>query len=262
MLEQVLADILISPYTIPVLFFIVALAYSTVGLGGGSSYTALMAIAGYGSATIPLLSLTLNLIVTSIGSVNFIRYRHAKFRVVAPFLVSSIPMAYLGGALQLPKEFFFRLLLGCLLFVAARIYLWKDTAFHLEVGNAGKMIISLAAGAVLGMVAGITGIGGGIFLVPLIIILGWGTVQEAAACGAIFIWLNSLAGLASRLHYNTIDLMAHVPLIVAVILGGGLGSLLGSSRLSRNAMEKILGIIIFVAIASLASRLQAVSGEL
>ena len=252
-----MADFLISPTIIATLFFIVALAYSSVGLGGGSSYTALLAIAGYNAAAIPMISLTLNLIVTSIGSFNFIRNKHANFRLVAPFLMSSMPMAYLGGALQLPKAFFFRLLLVALLFVAARIYLWKDTTFHLEPGNSGKIVISLVAGSVLGLVAGITGIGGGIFLVPLIIILGLGTVKEAAACGAIFIWLNSLAGLVSRLQYNAIDLQEHVPLIVAVILGGTLGSLLGSSRLSRNAMEKILGVIILVAIVFLVRKLQA-----
>jgi uncharacterized membrane protein YfcA len=216
-----------------------------------------MAIAGYSPATIPMISLTLNLIVTSIGSFNFIRHRHTNFRLLAPFLMSSIPMAYLGGALQLPKEYFFRVLLVALLFVAARIYFWKDASFHLKLGNTGRITISLLAGSVLGLVAGTTGIGGGIFLVPLIIMLGLGTVKEAAACGAIFIWLNSLAGLVSRLQHNAIDLMEHVPLIVAVVLGGALGSLLGASRLSRNAMEKILGAIILVAIVFLFRKLQA-----
>jgi hypothetical protein len=255
--EQTLTDILTSPYIIALLLFVVALAYSSVGLGGGSSYTALLAIAGYSSATIPMVSLALNLIVTSVGSYNFIRHKHANYRLVAPFLLSSMPMAYLGGALQLPQELFFWLLLVALLFVAARIYFWKDSTLHLGLGNTGKIIVSLVAGSVLGLVAGITGIGGGIFLVPLIIILGLGTVKEAAACGAIFIWLNSLAALVSRLQYNAIDLLEHVPLFVAVILGGTLGSLLGSSRLSRNAMEKILGVIVLVAIVFLVGKLQA-----
>jgi uncharacterized membrane protein YfcA len=254
--EQTLTEILTSPYLIALLFFVVALAYSSVGLGGGTSYAALLAIAGYGSATIPMVSLTLNLIVTSIGSYNFIRHKHATYRIVAPFLLSSMPMAYLGGALQLPQELFFWLLLVALLFVAARIYFWKDSTLQPGPGTAAKTVVSLVAGSVLGMVAGITGIGGGIFLVPLIIMLGLGTIKEAAACSAIFIWLNSLAGLVSRLQYNAIDLVEHVPLIVAVILGGSLGSLQGSSRLSRNAMEKILGIIVLVAIAFLVRKLQ------
>jgi uncharacterized membrane protein YfcA len=254
--EQTLTDILISPYIIAILFFIVALSYSSVGLGGGTSYAALLAIAGYNSTMIPMISLSLNVIVTSIGSYYFIHNKHANYRLVAPFLLSSMPMAYLGGALQLPQELFFLLLLVALLFVAARIYFWKDTTFHLGLGNTGKIIFSLVTGSVLGMLAGITGIGGGIFLVPLIIILGLGTVKEAAACGAIFVWLNSLAGLVSRLQYNAIDLIEHVPLIVAVILGSTLGSTLGSSRLSRKAMEKILGVIVLVAIAFLVGKLQ------
>jgi hypothetical protein len=254
--EKTLTEILTSPYFIAILFFLVALAYSSVGLGGGTSYTALLAIAGYNALTIPLISLILNLIVTSVGSVNFIRYRHASSRLIAPFLVSSIPMAYLGGSMKLPKEYFFWLLLLALLFVAARIYLWKGAVFNIGFGATGKLLVSLVTGSALGLLAGITGIGGGIFLVPLIIMLNFGTVKEAAACGAIFIWLNSLAGLVSRLQHNSIDLLEHIPLIVAVFLGGALGSLLGSSRLSRTAMEKILGLIVIVAIVFLLGKLQ------
>jgi uncharacterized membrane protein YfcA len=252
---QTLTEILTSPYFIAGVFFVVALAYSSVGLGGASSYTALLAIAGFSAAAIPLISLTLNLLVTSIGSFNFIRRGHANFRLLAPFLIASVPMAYLGGMLQLPQEYFFLLLLVALLFAAARIYFWKDTGFRLGCGNTGRILVSVLAGSVLGLVAGVTGIGGGIFLVPLIIILGLGTVKEAAACGAIFVWLNSLSGLVSRLQYNAIDLLEYVPLMLAVILGGALGSSLGSNRLSRNAMEKILGIIIVLAIVFLARRL-------
>lgn len=253
-----MTDILVSPYFIAALFFIVALAYSSVGMGGGSSYTAIMAIAGFSAAAIPMISLILNLVVTTIGSINFIRYRHANIRLVAPFLVTSLPMAYLGGALRLPAGIFFLLLLVCLLFVAARIFLWQDISIRLATGNAGRLAIALVTGAALGFVAGVTGIGGGIFLVPLIIILGLGTVREAAACGAIFIWLNSFSGLAARLQYNAIDMMEHVPLVVAVALGGFLGSLLGASRLSREVMEKVLGVIVLVAIVFLFRKLQLV----
>ena len=243
-----MAEIATSLYFVAALFFCVALLYSSVGLGGGSSYTALMVILGFGTAVIPMVSLILNLFVTSIGSYNFIRNRHARLELVAPFLITSIPMAYLGGALQVPKELFYWVLLISLVVVVLRIYFWRDTAFRLELGRAGKIYVSLSAGALLGLVAGIAGIGGGIYLVPLIIILGLGTEQQAAACGAIFIWLNSLAGLVSRLQFNAIELADYMPLIVAVVLGGALGSWLGATRLSRNAMEKILGAIVIVAI--------------
>ena len=246
-----MTELLASPYILAAIFFIVAFVYSSVGLGGGSSYTALLVIAGMGSLQIPLISLTLNLIVTTVGSVNFLRQGHGSLRLIAPFLVSSIPMAYLGGTLKLPIEIFQWLLLISLVFVAARIYLWKETGFQLDLTSRGKLILSLIAGGILGLLAGIVGIGGGIYLVPLIIVLGLGTAKEAAACGAIFIWLNSAAGLTSRLQHNFIDISDYIPLIVATLIGGILGSWLGSSKLSARTMEKTLGVIILVAIAFL-----------
>ncbi|MCK4950491.1 MAG: sulfite exporter TauE/SafE family protein [Gammaproteobacteria bacterium] len=222
-----------------------------MGMGGGSSYTALMAILGFSALTIPMISLSLNLMVTTIGSFNFIRHKHARFKLILPFLISSIPMAYLGGMIKLPREIFYSVLLVSLIFVAIRIYGWKDTSFKLNISASGKILISLLAGSILGLVAGIAGIGGGIYLVPLIILLGLGSAKEAAACGVIFIWFNSLSGLIARLEYNPIDLTQHIPLIVSVIIGGTAGSLLGSTKLSPKVMEKILGIIILVAIVFL-----------
>jgi uncharacterized membrane protein YfcA len=157
-------------------------------------------------------------------------------------------MAYLGGSLKLPKDIFYLILLISLVFVALRIYFWQNTTVKLNIDQNGKMIISLIAGSILGLVAGTVGIGGGIYLVPLIIILGLGTAKEAAACGAIFIWLNSCSGLISRFQYNSIDVINYIPLIVAVLVGGSLGSFMGSFKFSPKAMEKILGAVIMVAI--------------
>jgi uncharacterized membrane protein YfcA len=250
-----LAELISSPGFVAGLFFIVAFVYSSVGLGGGSSYTALMAILGFNALAIPLISLSLNLLVTSIGSFHFIRNRHASWRLILPFLITSMPMAYLGGSLQLPKTVFYWLLFISLLFVVARIYLWRETSLQLSLSARGKVLVSLVAGSILGLIAGIVGIGGGIYLVPLIIILGLGTGQQAAACGAIFVWLNSAAGLASRLQYNAIDPGGYLPLIIAVVLGGWLGSHLGSTRFSARKMEKILGLIILVAMGFLGRKL-------
>lgn len=252
-----MTEVLISPYVIAALFFLAALAYSSVGLGGGSAYTALMAILGFNALAIPMVSLTLNLFVTSIGSYLYIRKGHASLSLITPFLVTSIPMAYLGGALQIPQEAFYWVLLLSLFFVAARIFFWKDTAFQIGLGRTGNLVISALAGSVLGLVAGVVGIGGGIYLVPLIIILGLGSEKQAAACGVLFVWLNSLAGLISRMQYNAIDLTDYIPLIVAVILGGALGSFMGSSRLSPGTMEKILGAIVMLAIFFLVRRILA-----
>ena len=167
-------------------------------------------------------------------------------------------MAYLGGTLQIPKEIFYWILLVSLIFVAARIYLWKNIRIELNLNKNEKIIISLIAGSVLGLIAGIVGIGGGIYLVPLIIILGLGTEKEAAACGAIFIWLNSCSGLISRLQYNSIDLTNYIPLIIAVIAGGALGSYMGAFKLSPKVMDKILGVVILIAIIFLTKNIMSI----
>jgi len=245
------SQIIASPWLVASVFFFIAYAYSSVGLAGGSAYTALLAVLGFNSLAIPMISLVLNLIVTSVGSFNFIKSGHGRLGLVLPFLVSSIPMAYLGGTLQLPRKVFYWALLLSLIFVAVRLYIWKNTSFSLILGARQKLAVSLVVGAVLGLVAGIVGIGGGIYLVPLIIILGLGTTKEAAACGAIFIWLNSLSGLAARLQYNAIDLREYLPLIFAVFLGGVLGSFIGAGRYSPQTMERVLGVVVIVAIVLL-----------
>ena len=244
-----------SPYFLAVLFFIVAFTYSSVGLGGGSSYTALMAIFGMNTLAIPMISLSLNLFVTSVGSFNFIRNKHGNIKLIVPFLLSSMPMAYLGGALKLPKEIFYWVLLLSLVFVAARILFWKSTTIKLDIGQKGKVVVSLLSGSLMGLLAGIVGIGGGIYLVPLIIILGLGTEKEASACGAVFIWLNSFSGLLARFQYNSIDLTNYIPLIIAVIAGGFLGSFMGSFKFSPEVMKKILGAVIVIAIIFLAKKI-------
>jgi uncharacterized protein len=247
--------IITSPYLLAALFFIVAFTYSSVGLGGGSSYTALMALFGFNILAIPLISLSLNLFVTAIGSFNFIRNKHARIKLIVPFLISSMPMAYLGGSLRLSKQIFYLVLLVSLVFVAARIYIWKNTAIKLNLGPIANTILSILAGSILGLVAGIVGIGGGIYLIPLIIILGLGTEKEAAACGAIFIWLNSFSGLLSRLQHNSVNLAGYISLILAVLLGGAMGSFMGAARFSPKSMQKILGVVILVAIVFLAMKL-------
>ncbi len=244
----------ITPYfetLLALLFFVVAFVYSSVGMGGGSSYTALMAIFGLSISVIPMVSLVLNLFVSTIGSYNFLRNKHGRMHIVAPFLISAIPFAYVGGALHLEKEVFLWVLLVSLVLVAVRIYLWEDTGFRFDLTHKQKIIISLVAGSILGLVAGIVGIGGGVYLVPLIIMLNIGSPKEAAATGAIFVWAVSLSGLISRLQYNSINLMEYVPLIIAVVVGGFLGSYMGSFKFSPKTLEKTLGVIILLAIVFL-----------
>lgn len=236
------------------LFFIVAFAYSSVGLGGGSSYTALMAIFGINYLAIPTISLTLNIIVSSVGTFNFVRKKHARIRLILPFIISSIPMSYIGGSLTLPKDLFYGILLITLIFVAVQIYFFEDIALKLNLSNTRQIALSVIIGAILGFVAGAIGIGGGIYLVPLILVLGLGSEKEAAACGAVFVWVNSVSGLVSRLQYNPVDIAPFISIVFAVLIGGFFGSYMGSTKFSPRAMKRILGLIIILAIVFLARK--------
>lgn len=249
-----MAELLIPLSILAVVFALVAFFYASVGLGGGSSYTALLALSGAGIAVIPMVSLTLNVLVTTIGSIVFLSQGHGRLRLIAPFLLSSVPMAYLGGMLHLPRELFYLVLIFSLGVAAIRIYFPQETQ-SLRLGNSGRIALAICCGAVLGLIAGIAGIGGGVYLVPLIIILGLGTAKEAAACGSFFIWVNSVAGLISRLQYNSIDLTGFLPLLIAVLVGGAMGSFFGASRFEARTMQKILGGILCVAILFLCKRL-------
>jgi len=243
-----------SLYLIPVLFLI-AFLYSSVGLGGGSSYTAILAIFSINYLAIPTISLTLNLFVTTIGSLTFLLKRHVRLNLLLPFLLSSIPLAYFGGSLHLPKNVFLWILWASLIFVVIRIYFIEQVKLTLDINSQQKLFISIIAGMLLGFISGVVGIGGGIYLIPLILVLGLGNAKEAAACGAIFVWVNSAVGLSARFLHQPIDLMEYIPLIMAVIAGGLLGSYLGASRYSARTIEKILGLVIVIAILLLGKQL-------
>lgn len=242
-------------YLLALLLAVVAFVYSSVGLAGGSSYTALLAVTGINYLAIPTISLLLNLFVSTAGSINFIIHRHARPQLILPFLVSSIPMAYLGGSLHLPKIIFLWVLWVSLIFVAIRIYLFDKATLKLALSDTQKIIISVFAGMILGLIAGIVGIGGGVYLVPLIIILGLGSAKEAAACGVIFIFVNSASGLLARIQHQPVDILAYWPLIIAVLIGGISGSYLGARHYSTKSIEKILGLIILLAIILLGKKL-------
>ncbi|MFP4596891.1 MAG: sulfite exporter TauE/SafE family protein [Persicimonas sp.] len=247
-------ELIISPYLLGVLFLVVSSLYSSVGLGGGSSYTALLAILGASHAVIPGVSLTLNAVVTLLGSINYIRQGHARFRLIAAFVVTSVPMAYLGGSLEIAPQLFYAILLATLVLVALRIYLVPDPKLDLDLGPRTKIIAALLIGAILGLIAGIVGIGGGIYLVPIIIILGLGDAKEAAATGAIFIFVNSLGGLAAHLQRGAVEPAEIWPLVVAVVLGGFIGSHLGAARFEKETVRRVLGVVILFAIVLLTRR--------
>ena len=249
-----MTDLLIPITLLAFIFAVVAFFYASVGLGGGSSYTALLAVFGASTMTIPLVSLTLNILVTTFGSLVFLLHGHARLRLIVPFIISSIPMAYLGGMLHLPKRIFYVLLLVSLCVAAARIY-FPDNSRTVHLDQRRKNLLAIGSGAILGLIAGITGIGGGIYLVPLIILLGLGNAKEAAACGAFFIWVNSVSGLLARIQYNEVELVPYLPLAIAVVMGGMAGTLMGAGRFKVRTMQQILGSILIVAILLLGKKI-------
>ncbi|MFO7609876.1 MAG: sulfite exporter TauE/SafE family protein [Candidatus Krumholzibacteriia bacterium] len=236
-------------------FAAVAFLYGSVGLGGGSAYTAILALAGVPYVLVPTVSLALNLVVTFVGMINFHRGGHLSPRLVAPFLVTSMPAAWLGGSLHLPRGVFLWLLASTLTLVLVRIYLVGELRLRLRLAGPLRLVFPPVLGAVLGFVAGTVGIGGGVYLVPLLIMFGLADEKRAAAAGAVFIWFNSAAGLAARWPRGHADPASVLPLVVAVACGGWLGSSLGSLRCAPRTIQRTLGLVVAVAVVFIARRL-------
>ncbi len=242
-------------YFLPILFLFVSFFYSSVGLGGGSSYTAIMAIMGVSYQLIPATSLTLNLGVTFIGMINFWKAGYGRINLVAPFLITSIPMSYLAGSVQLPELIYEIILTMTLILFISRIYFFDRLAFTYQLSNIEKWLLATFLGSFLGFISGAVGIGGGIYLVPLIIMFGLGTTKEASAAGSMFIWFNSFAGLLPRLQSGIYDIKFITPLVFAVLVGGFVGSHFGSVRFESIFIQKTMGVVIILAIIFLIQRI-------
>lgn len=231
-------------------FCVVAFLYASVGFGGGSSYTAILAIAGLSATAIPVVSLTCNLIVASGGAYRFISRGHFPAKRMAPLFYLSIPLAYLAGRYRIAPTAYF-LLLGIALAVAAFL-LWRQRAIEQpdELRPMSKSA-ALGIGAFLGALSGLTGIGGGIYLSPVLMLRRWALPKEAAATAALYILLNSLAGLAGQLSKpgSSEHVALLLPLGAAVLVGGTIGSHYGSGKLSpvllRRATAILVGIVAF-----------------
>lgn len=234
-------------YLLPLLFFIVAFVYGSVGLGGGTAYTALLSLFGVPHTQIPPISQSMNVIVSGSGSYQFIRAGHLRMRLILPAILASMPMAYLGGSLHLGKEVFLFVLWLTLLLVGIRLTMLRHIRWQFAPDPTIAMVVVALISAVLGLVAGIVGIGGGIYLVPILLIMNLASAKEAAACGAVFVLVNSLAGFVSRLLHHDIDWQRLLPLAIAVLIGGTLGAFFGARRFSADVLEKILILIVFAA---------------
>lgn len=232
------------------LFALTALLYAMVGFGGGSTYNALLVLAEVDYRLLPSIALVCNLIVVSGGAWRYARAGHLDARFVAPFVLLSMPMAWLGGRLPIGREAFV-LLLGLALLAAGLLMLFERREANAAPPRRtpGQFALALALGAGIGLLSGLVGIGGGIFLAPLLHTLRLATPKAIAATASVFILLNSLAGLAGQAtklggvdHVG--ELLAWWPLFLAVLAGGQLGSWLGAGRFSERTVKRLTAVLV------------------
>jgi uncharacterized membrane protein YfcA len=232
-----------------VLFFAAAILYSSVGHGGASGYLAAMGLLGVVPAIMRPTALVMNIAVSSISLYKFMRAGGFNWRLFLPFAITSVPMAFIGGRIQLPIAWFGVLVGAVLVFSAVRLFL--DTLSHgtapRPVGGPPPIAIALVTGAGIGLLSGLTGVGGGIFLSPLLVLMGWATVRESAAPTAAFILINSVSGLLGLLSRQPTLPDALPYWVSAVIAGGLIGATLGARRLGNHAMRRALSAVLVVA---------------
>lgn len=222
-----------------------AALYSAVGHGGASAYLAIMALAGFAPEEMRPIALVLNLIVSGIGLWRYRKVGAFDLRLFAFFAFSSIPAAYLGGMVRLPPEMYERLL-GAVLLASAAVFLIRPVIAMRAVSRP-KAVIALPVGGALGLLAGLTGTGGGIFLSPLILLMRWAEPRTTAGIAAAFIFVNSAAGLAGNLRVVS-ALPDAMPLFaLAVLIGGLIGSYFGAVRLPRTGLIRLLGVVLTLA---------------
>ena len=224
---------------------LVAFIYSSVGHGGASGYLAIMAIFGVEMVLMKPSALILNLFVSSIAFSSFYRGGHFRPGILLPFIITSIPMAFLGASMEISPGLYKKILALCLLISAARIFLRKpDKAFsrrHLSVP------VALATGAVVGFFSGLIGIGGGIVLSPLLLMTNWANMKETAAISAAFIFLNSLSGLTGHVIAG-MEVSPSIIMWVIFALGGGLaGSYASSFRFSYIHLKHLITLVLLIA---------------
>ena len=232
--------------------FVMALLYSSVGHGGGSGYLATLALAGVAAGVMRPAALILNLLVAGIAAAQFARSGYFSWRVFWPFALTSVPLAFIGGQIHLPGALYKQMVGAALIFAAVRLFVVaRADAGTDNATRTPPLLLALGVGAVLGFVAGLTGVGGGIFLSPLMLLFRWADTRQTSAVSAAFIWVNSAAGLAGQVSQQN-ALFASLPRAlggwaIAAIIGGALGSELGRKRLDTATLRRALAIVLVIA---------------
>ncbi|MGH9876262.1 MAG: sulfite exporter TauE/SafE family protein [Nitrososphaerales archaeon] len=235
------------------LFFATSFVYSSVGFGGGSSYIAILVLAGVSLFMVPPLALILNIIVATIALIHYARAGHLSLSFSAPFL-SSIPFAFVSGLIVLSQKDL-ALIFVIALFAASAVLItsasWikrrHEKIKKLNISQTKLILVGIPAGATLGSVAGIVGIGGGIWLSPLLILTGLADPKRAAATASLFILTNSISGFVAHSISKPIDIQFLIPLALVVLAGGLIGSRLGAFKFNHDKIRIIVGALVSVA---------------
>ena len=235
-----------------ILFFVTAIIYSSVGFGGGSTYLALLLIWGIPYFIFPVVALSCNVIVVSGNCFNYIRAGNLNLRLLIPYLVGSIPLAFLGGSLPLEKSLF-EILLFLVLIAAGSLMLFNFKSYDDSEESYRKIptFVSILIGAVLGFISGVVGIGGGIFLSPILFLLRAGRPKHIVTSASLFILINSIFGIIGQLTKNVVltEVLNYWYLLVAVLIGGQVGNFLNLKIFSTRILVLVTALLVlFVAI--------------
>ena len=234
------------------LFFLTATLYSSVGFGGGSTYLALLLIWDVSYLILPVIALFCNIIVVSGNCFNYIKAGNINFKILTPYLVSSIPLAFIGGSLSINKSFF-EILLFIVLTLAGTLLLLKFKSFDKKVAVYKKIpkMMSVLIGGSIGLISGIVGIGGGIFLSPILLLFRVDKAKNITTAASLFILINSISGLVGQFTKSSVvnEVYTYWPLFLLVLLGGQLGNFLNLKIFPTPLLALVTaGLVIFVAI--------------
>jgi uncharacterized membrane protein YfcA len=236
----------ITDWLLAACMFLAATLYTSVGHAGASAYLALMALFGLAPAVMRPTALVLNVLVGSLTAYRFVSAGLFRWRVLWPFLVGAVPFAFIGGTIQLPGHYY-RPIVGVILLIGAAQFLWWSEPKPSHEIQDPPVLLGVLAGAGLGLLSGLTGTGGGIFLSPLILLAGWAPVRTTSGVVAVFILCNSAAGLLGNVA-SVGSLPPNLPLFaVAVVLGALVGTTLGIRYFAPATILKALGLVLIVA---------------
>ena len=235
-----------------ILFFVTAILYSSVGFGGGSTYLALLLLWGVPYFIFPVVALTCNIIVVSGNCFNYIRAGNLNLKLLIPYLIGSIPLAFIGGSLPIEKEFF-EILLFVVLTIAGVLLLFKFNSYDdkIEIFRKIPILVSILIGGILGFVSGVAGVGGGIFLSPILFLLKAGKPKHIVTTASLFILINSLSGIFGQLTKSTVlnEIQNYWFLFLAVLIGGQMGNFLNLKIFPTRILALVTAaLVLFVAI--------------